>query len=194
MIRFSTATALGMILATSPALAEITPASVWQELSGYYETMGLTVANTGVEDAGDTLTVRGVTASQSEEGVEFTLALGDVVLSATGDAGVRVDIPDEWTGDVTLTLPPPEPSFAEMMQRLEDEENGIEPAEDDAAPRNVVVNLTIRNPNESITVHQDGTANVYTTVIPTMEMAVSSITNVNGESIANPVDRRRLRR
>ena len=88
MTRLSTATALGVILAASPALAEITPGSVWEQLSTYYETMGLTVTTEEVEEAGDTVTVRGLSLSQSDDAGSIDAQLGDLVLTATGD-GLR---------------------------------------------------------------------------------------------------------
>lgn len=105
MKKLTSATAIGMILAATPALAEVTPKSVWENLSTYYDRYGLTVETAAVDEAGDTLTVNDLVLSQKAETGETRIDMGDVVFSATGDGAVRMDMADE----VTLTLDLPEP-------------------------------------------------------------------------------------
>ncbi len=103
MKKLTSATAIGMILAATPALAEVTPKSVWENLNKYYERNGLTVATASVDEAGDTLTVNDLVLTMKAEGTETRADMGDMVLSATGDGAVRMDMADEMT--VTVDLP-----------------------------------------------------------------------------------------
>lgn len=103
MKRLTSATAIGMILASTPALAEVTPKSVWDNLNGYYTRSGMTVETAAVDKAGDTLTVKGLVLSQDQNGTKSRIDLGDLVLSATGDGAVRMDMADEMT--FTMDLP-----------------------------------------------------------------------------------------
>lgn len=107
MKRLTSATAIGLILAATPALAEMTPKSVWENLSSYYDSYGLTVEAASVDDAGDTLTVNDLVLTQKAESGETRIDMGDVVFSATGDGAVRMDLADEAT--LTLDLPEPPP-------------------------------------------------------------------------------------
>ena len=103
MKKLTSATAIGMILAATPALAEVTPKSVWENLNKYYERNGLTVATASVDEAGDTLTVNDLVLTMKAEGTETRADMGDMILSATGDGAVRMDMADEMT--VTVDLP-----------------------------------------------------------------------------------------
>lgn len=103
MKKLTSATAIGMILAATPALADVTPKSVWENLNKYYERNGLTVATASVDEAGDTLTVNDLVLTMKAEGTETRADMGDMVLSATGDGAVRMDMADEMT--VTVDLP-----------------------------------------------------------------------------------------
>lgn len=107
MKKLTSATAIGMILAATPALAEVTPKSVWENLSTYYDRYGLTVETAAVDEAGDTLTVNDLVLSQNAETGETRIDMGDVVFSATGDGAVRMDMADEVTLTMDLPEPPP---------------------------------------------------------------------------------------
>lgn len=232
MTRLSTATALGVILAASPALAEITPGSVWEQLSTYYETMGLTVTTEEVEEAGDTVTVRGLSLSQSDDAGSIDAQLGDLVLTATGDGGVTVDMADEWTGTASFEAPIYDddaemaPDAAEdAAQAAEDAASAAEDAVEDAADADttegseaedaadaetaapdmaedqpsddadaevqemgtVEVAFTATNPGETITVNEDGGANLYEFAFPTMEVVVDSVVGTDGTTYESPV-------
>ena len=103
MKKLTSATAIGMILAATPALAEVTPKSVWENLNSYYARYGLTVESASVDEAGDTLTVNDLVLSQNSDGAKTRVDMGDLVFSATGDGAVRMDMADELT--VTVDLP-----------------------------------------------------------------------------------------
>lgn len=184
MTRLSTATALGVILASSPALAEITPSSVWEQLSGYYETMGLTVQTDGVEEAGDTVTVRGLVLSQvspadAAESAEVTFKFGDVVLNATGDGAVSMDLPDQSTATMTMEVP------VGGDDRYDDD--AADETDDAAKPETgtVTIDMALSNPGEKITVREDGAANLYEYTFPTFELNVTRVTTPEGKVLEN---------
>ncbi|NHF72917.1 DUF2125 domain-containing protein [Paracoccus xiamenensis] len=114
MKRLTSATAIGMILAATPALAEVTPKSVWENLNAYYDRYGLTVETASVDEAGDTLTVNDLVLHQQAEGAETRVDMGDVVFTATGDGAVRMDMADELT--VTVELPETDPAEEAAME------------------------------------------------------------------------------
>lgn len=189
MTRLSTATALGVILASSPALAEITPNSVWEQLSGYYEAMGLTVQTEAVEEAGDTVTVRGLVLSQEtvaeDANSDLAFAVGDVVLTSTGDGGVTMDLPDQSTGSMTIEVPAPETEPVDPAAAPTDAP--AEPAATDAGePSSVVIEFATNNPGETITVREDSAANVYEYNVPTFALNVTRITAADGKVVENP--------
>lgn len=127
MKKLTSATAIGMILAATPALAEVTPKSVWENLNSYYARYGLTVESASVDEAGDTLTVNDLVLSQKSDGVETRMDMGDLVFSATGDGAVRMDMADELT--VTVDLP----DAAPIDEAANDAATGAEEAAADAA-------------------------------------------------------------
>ncbi|TKW66800.1 MAG: DUF2125 domain-containing protein [Paracoccus denitrificans] len=142
MTRLYTATAIGAMLVAAPALAEITPASVWEQLSGYYEATGMTVETAAVEEAGDTVTVRGLvlkTASGeagSDDHAELVYTVGDVELTASGDGGVTIDFPDQSTASALLTAPPssdPAEDVDAAVDRADDAAQTAADAAEDAA-------------------------------------------------------------
>lgn len=251
MTRLSTATALGLILAASPALAEITPSSVWQQINSYYGTVGMTVQTEAVEEAGDTVTVRGLVLSQEAPDSSSTINLGDMVLTATGDGGVQIDLADQATTQISFQVPksaaPMEAAPAEdgaadpaneavpmdmpatdgaatdaadaaadaaaaaadaanqaaeaAAEAATDAANDAAEAATDAANQaadatdtaiaepemgTVTVDLTMSMPGETVTVREDGAANVYELNFPTTEIAVSRIETVDGDVIENP--------
>ena len=193
MIRLSTATALGVILASSPALAEITPSSVWEQLSGYYETMGMTVKTDAVEEAGDTVTVRGLVLSQETAAAEASstkidFAVGDVVLTATGDGGVTLDMADQATATMTIEVPMPAeaPTDAPADPAAAPTDAPAEPAATDAAKTGTLtVEMATNNPGETITVHEEGAANVYQYTFPTFALNVTRVTTAEGKVLEN---------
>ena len=127
MKKLTSATAIGMILAATPALAEVTPKSVWENLNSYYARYGLTVENAGVDEAGDTLTVNDLVLSQKTDNANTRIDMGDLVFTATGDGAVRMDMADELT--VTVDLPEVTP----IDEAANDAAAGAEEAAADAA-------------------------------------------------------------
>lgn len=71
---------------------------------------GLTVQTEAVEEAGDTVTVRGLVLSQktpadAPSDAHVEVQFGDVVLNATGDGGVSMDLPDQSAMVITTGNP-----------------------------------------------------------------------------------------
>lgn len=93
--------ALALILAAGPALADVTPAEVWQNLRDSYEQMGYQV-QVGAEDtSGEALTLTDVTLTSAEaEASEFTLTMPQIALSPVGDGSVRSVV----EGQMTMTM------------------------------------------------------------------------------------------
>lgn len=197
MKRLTSATAIGMILAATPALAEVTPKSVWENLNSYYARYGMTVETAAVDEAGDTLTVNDLVLSRQSDGVATRMDIGDVVFSATGDGAVRMDLAEDMT--VTVDLPVPDeaegaandatdaaqaPADAEAA----DTEMGDADMAADApdAPRKITLNAKIAN--EDITIREDGDAIVYAYMLPKLDVVVSQIELISGEVIENPVN------
>ncbi|MFV0411170.1 MAG: DUF2125 domain-containing protein [Paracoccus sp. (in: a-proteobacteria)] len=185
MTRLTSATALGLILTVSPALADATPQSVWERLSGYYTNLGMTVETSAIEDNGATLTVRGLKMSQQlPEDDQVVFSMGDMVFSDNGDGSVTVDMADESTLDVTFTAPdessihPGEEDSAEAMPA-----DGV-----DAKTERVAMHMTMRNPGETITVREDGEALIYDYNFPTTEITIDKIAPVEGDGqvLENP--------
>ncbi|WP_417720210.1 DUF2125 domain-containing protein [Salipiger sp.] len=101
---------LAALLAASPALADVTPAQVWDNLSGYMAELGYTVGGTvGGSDA--KMTVSGATISLPVEEPDGTavIRLGDLSLSDLGDGTVRVSFPESMPIEVMVTPPDEQP-------------------------------------------------------------------------------------
>lgn len=90
--------ALALILAAGPALADVTPAEVWQNLRDSYEQMGYQVQVGSEDAAGDALTLTDVTLSSDEaEAAEFTFTMPQIALTPVGDGTVRSVIDGQMT-------------------------------------------------------------------------------------------------
>ncbi|MDO5605085.1 MAG: DUF2125 domain-containing protein [Paracoccus sp. (in: a-proteobacteria)] len=162
MNQFSAATAIGLILAASPALAELTPKSVWDQMSEYYARGDLTVETASIEEAGDTLSVRGLVLTQTSPTGGLRLDMGDVVLNATGDGNVRVDMPDTMTGKITLK------------------------DVDQSDPSDATIDMTISAPGETLIVREDGAGRVYEYVFPMIEVVLDRLETSDGDVLERP--------
>ena len=91
--------ALALILGAGPALADVTPAEVWQSLQDSYEQMGYAV-QVGSEDASDeaiTLTDVVLTVDGKADAPDMVLTLPEIVLTAVGDGTVRSVVGGQMT-------------------------------------------------------------------------------------------------
>ncbi|KGJ02868.1 DUF2125 domain-containing protein [Paracoccus sphaerophysae] len=87
----TTSSAFALIAFAFPALADVTPAEVWQNWVDYYKANGYTVTEGAREEAGETLSLKDVAVSfaapDDQGAVSFTLP--EVTLTGTGDGKVR---------------------------------------------------------------------------------------------------------
>lgn len=112
MFRFAATSALALGIA-APALADVTPAQVWENLQENYADFGYQVTGQ-VEDGGGTLTVRDAVFSMKNEGGATTFTIPRLTFQETGDARVRMVIEGDMALDSTFLVPaPPEDAPAD---------------------------------------------------------------------------------
>lgn len=80
--------AIALMAMSVPALADVTPAEVWQNSVDFYKSNGYEVAEGSREEAGDTLIVKNVVLSQKTEGGTLDITIPEVNLKDTGDGKV----------------------------------------------------------------------------------------------------------
>ena len=115
--RFLAACVSTLALSTAPALADITPAEVWADWQDLTARYGFQTETAGIEEAGDTLTVRGVVLTmESEDAGSARVEAGDIVFRDMGDGRVSVELapampftmefpdPEGGTGSISMTL------------------------------------------------------------------------------------------
>lgn len=107
MLRSLSTSAVALIVGAAPALADITPAQAWENLSKYYSDFGYDVTGE-VDDAGSTLTVTDVVFSMNNNPGETRITMPKVTFSETGDAKVRMVIDGDVGIDATVEVPDPE--------------------------------------------------------------------------------------
>ncbi|MTE00746.1 hypothetical protein GIY56_10630 [Paracoccus sp. YIM 132242] len=88
----------------APALADVTPAQVWENLQKTYADLGYEVTGK-TEDAGGTLTVRDAVFSMRNEGGATTITVPQLTFQETGDAKVRMAIGGDVALDSTFSVP-----------------------------------------------------------------------------------------
>ncbi|WBU52937.1 DUF2125 domain-containing protein [Paracoccus sp. SCSIO 75233] len=208
MTRLTAATALGVIFSTTPLMAEVTPQSVWEEISNYYERMGLVVEGGEMVEAADALTVRDVVISMEAPDSEMDWNVGEVVLTANGDNTVTVDLPDQSAGTMTMIVPAsPDydalgeddmPMPAEDIDTMTEEDTAAgddAASEDMAAPdtaeaapetKTITVNFSVKTPGEELVISEEGEATVFGYVMPEVSVTVDSIVDPDGRTIENP--------
>lgn len=98
-------TALAALCLASPALA-VTPAEVWQSWQDMATGYGQTLTSESVDDAGDSVTVTGLTIRQEQDGVVSEMTMPELVFTDNGDGTVDVAMPTEIP--LTVTTPPAE--------------------------------------------------------------------------------------
>ncbi|AUM75021.1 hypothetical protein CYR75_12670 [Paracoccus jeotgali] len=205
-----------MILSASPALAEITPKSVWDNLNAYYDRYGLTVQTGAVEEAGDVLTVRDLVLSQKAEGSQTVIDMGNLILSATGDGAVKMNIADVATGIMTfdkvsegeVEAATDDAVEADVEAEAATDDAATDTAPDtDAAPDAAAepedsaeaeddyddhqpprqVNFEMRFTSDDITVSEDGDAVLYAYLIPRTDFVVTEIEMQDGLTVSQPL-------
>lgn len=87
----TTSSAFALIAFAFPALAEVTPAEVWQNWVDYYKANGYTVTEGAREEAGETLSLKDVAvsfAAPDDQGA-VSVTVPEITLTGTGDGKVR---------------------------------------------------------------------------------------------------------
>jgi hypothetical protein len=96
MKKFTTASALALVISGVPAVADVTPQQVWDDLETYMEKFGYQVEATEAM-AGDTLTVTDITMSFDipEEDGSFAFTMDQMTLTDQGDGTVLLGFAEE---------------------------------------------------------------------------------------------------
>ena len=100
----TTSSAFALMAFAFPALADVTPAEVWQNWVDYYKANGYTVTEGTREEAGETLSVKDVAvsfAAPDDQGA-VSLTFPEITLSGTGDGKVRTTFAE--TSPFTLSF------------------------------------------------------------------------------------------
>lgn len=106
MVRPLATSVLALTLGAGPALADVTPAQVWENLQKYSTDYGYQVSG-DVEDAGGTLTVTDAVFSMDSETGTSSVAIPQMTFQETGDARVRVVIEGDVALNSRFTVPAP---------------------------------------------------------------------------------------
>lgn len=98
-----TSSAIAILALTGPAMADVTPAEVWQGWLDYYQASGYTVTEGSRDDSGGTLTLKDVvfTSAADDEG-RLVATVPEIALAPTGDGKVRTTLSD--TATLALTI------------------------------------------------------------------------------------------
>lgn len=105
MFRRLATSSLAMAAMTVPALSEITPAEVWDQLIAENEAVGMTVTEGSRDEAGANLTITDAVFAYGSEASSIEMTMPRVVLNETGDGAVRWVIEGDVTGTITENLP-----------------------------------------------------------------------------------------
>lgn len=105
MFRPLASSAAALIIAAAPALANVTPAQVWENLTQYYSELGYDVSVAARDEAGSNLTLNEVVISSAGGEGQFSLTMPQVLLNQTGDARVRTEIKGPVRLSAVSTLP-----------------------------------------------------------------------------------------
>ncbi|APX23372.1 MAG: DUF2125 domain-containing protein [Rhodobacteraceae bacterium] len=122
-MRFANQTAtfgVAALLAAQPAMADVTPQQVWDDLDAYLQSFGYEVSATE-SMAGDTLTVSDLSLRLAipDANGGLSMAMEQMTFTDTGDGSVRVDLPQSIPISVDVA-----PEDEESMQMVID--HGLE--------------------------------------------------------------------
>ncbi len=165
MVRPLATSALALIVGAGSALADVTPAQVWENLQKYSTEYGYQVSGT-VEDAGGTLTVTDAVFLMNSETGASSVTIPQMTFQETGDARVRVVFEGDVAIDSRFTVPaPPEDAPADAP------EAGTEaPAETPGPAETVEMTMTgtIKVPGNEIVVSGTPEDMLYEYTYPTL--------------------------
>jgi hypothetical protein len=96
MSRFSTVSALALMISAAPAFADVTPQQVWDDLSAYMGQFGYEVSATQTQSGND-LNLDDIVLKMSmpEEDLDMTVTLDQLMLKDQGDGSVAVLMPEQ---------------------------------------------------------------------------------------------------
>lgn len=110
--------ALAICLVTAPAAFSLTPDEVWNGWVTYYNSMGYKLAEGSREQAGETLTVKDVVLTQEGASSKINMQLGQIVLQATGDGGVRTTLAETMPLRVEVTEDKEKPVLLDLTLKM----------------------------------------------------------------------------
>lgn len=87
--KFSAATAIAAIMATSPAFAQVTPEEVWESLISPYTDTGYKVTVGSKDETGGNLTLTDIAFNADLDDAAVAIAIPKFTLQQTGDGKVR---------------------------------------------------------------------------------------------------------
>ncbi|MDP5306998.1 DUF2125 domain-containing protein [Paracoccus spongiarum] len=89
MFRPLATSALALVLGAAPALSEVTPAQVWDDIARYYGDLGYEVTIGQRDEAGDRLALRDIAMTSTSGQTTVTVQIPGITLQKAGDARVR---------------------------------------------------------------------------------------------------------
>ncbi|MBK4217593.1 DUF2125 domain-containing protein [Paracoccus caeni] len=107
MLRSLSTSAVALIVGAAPALADITPAQAWENLTKYYKDFGYEVTGT-VDDAGSSLTVTDAAFTFQNNPGETSITIPKISFTETGDAKVRMVLDGDMAFSATFEVPNPD--------------------------------------------------------------------------------------
>lgn len=98
----TTSSAIALVALASPVFADVTPTQVWDAWVDYYEASGYKVTEGSREEAGETLSLKGVVLSLAAPEGESLVSINvpDMELTSTGDGKVRTTMAE--SSDITF--------------------------------------------------------------------------------------------
>lgn len=169
MFRFAATSTLALCIGAGAAMAELTPAQVWENLQQTYAGYGYEISGQ-TEDAGGTLTVSNAAFLMKGEGATSTVTVPRLTFQETGDARVRMVIEGDIALSSTFMMPVPpkeQPAPAEGATG--------EAAPEPAAPEMVEMTMTgtVKMPGNETVISGTPEDMVYEYDYPTVDYALT---------------------
>lgn len=92
--------ALALVALSAPALADVTPADVWQGWVDYYQKNGYTVTEGSRDEAADRLTVKDAVFSFNAPSATVKFTMPQIDFAATGDGKVKATLPPSMSAQI----------------------------------------------------------------------------------------------
>lgn len=165
MVRPLATSVLALTLGAGSALADVTPAQVWENLQQYSADYGYQVSG-DVEDAGGTLTVTDAVFTMAGETGASSVTFPKMTFQETGDAKVRVVVEGDVAVDSRFTVPAPAPDTPEDAP-----EAGTDTPPEPAPAETVEMTMTgtIKLPGNEMVVSGTPEDMLYEYTYPTLE-------------------------